>query len=37
MKTITAEQIAYVINMVVIPRIEYKANLTLFNEMKQIK
>ena len=31
-KIITVEQMGYIINMVVIPRIEYKANLTIFNE-----
>ena len=31
-KIITADQMVYIINMVAIPRIEYKANLTLFNE-----
>ena len=31
-KIITAKQMTYVINMVVISRIEYKANLTVFNE-----
>jgi len=31
-KTITAEQMTYVINAVAIPRIEYKMNLTIFNK-----
>jgi hypothetical protein len=31
-KLITADQMVYIINMVAIPRIEYKANLTIFNE-----
>src|ERR1051325_10528199 len=31
-KIITADQMVYIINMVAISRIEYKANLTLFNE-----
>ena len=31
-KKLTAEQIIYIINAVLIPRIEYKANLSVFNE-----
>ena len=31
-KTITAEQMTYVINAVAIPRIEYKMNITIFNK-----
>ena len=31
-KNITAEQMAYIINAVILPRIEYKAHLTIFNE-----
>src|SRR5579859_2937878 len=31
-KKLTAEQIIYIINVVLIPRIEYKANLSVFNE-----
>ena len=33
-KLVTAEQMAYVLNAVAIPRIEYKAHLTIFNELE---